>query len=212
MSGLDRPLPRGYADPNRDLGVAAGLVLVGILVPIGVDLLAHDLLALYLTAAAATTVAAVAVGFVIWLAVEWRDLDRPNVVVASVVVPTAVFAAVPVVGAAGLFDLLPDHLRAGFGGLFGYLAAISLAGVGAVGFSRALEETERTPEVRQVVAGGAVVLVVVLTLAGGVNYAAASSAQVTDVDAGLAPVSDPALNVTVEGASAELRVTVVGAR
>ena len=204
------PRPRGYADPNRDLGVAAGLVLAGILVPIGVDLLAHELLALYLTAAAATTLAAVAVGFGLWLAVEWRDLDRPNVVVAAVLVPAAVFAAVPIVGAAGLFDALPDHLRVGFGGLFGYLATISLAGVGAVGLSRALEEAGRAVDARRVATGSAVVLVVGLTLVGGVNLAAASSARVTDVGAGLAPVSDPALNVTVAGTSAELRVTVVG--
>jgi hypothetical protein len=210
MSGPGHPLPRGYADPNRDLGVASGLVLVGILVPIGVNLLAHDLLALYLTAAAATTVAAVAVGFGLWLAVEWRDLDRPNVAVASVLVPAVVLAAVIFVAPFGLFDVLPDHLRVDFGELFGYLAAVSLAGLGAVGLSRALEETGRTPEARRVAAGVAVVLVVGVALAGGANYAAASSARVTDVGAGLAPVSDPALNVTVEGATAEMRVTVVG--
>jgi hypothetical protein len=210
MSENRRFVPRGELDPNRDLGVAAGLVLLGAVVPLLVDLLAHDLLALYLPGMAGVAVAAVGVGFCLWLVVEWRDLDRPNVAVAAVLVPAALFAAVPVLGAAGLFAHVPDHLYVSFEAVFGYFGGIALGGLGAVGLSVALERRDSVPDPRRVATGAAVVFVVGLALVAGVNFAAASSATVTSMEAGLAPVSDPALNVTVEGASAEMRVTVVG--
>jgi hypothetical protein len=210
MSENRRLVPRGELDPNRDLGVAAGLVLLGAVVPLLVDLLAHDLLALYLTGGAGVALAVAVVGFCLWLVVEWRALDRPNVAVASVLVPAALLALVPVVGAAGLFEHLPRHFYLSFEAIFGYFGAIALAGLGAVGLSVALHRRNRAPDSRRVARVAAVVLVVGLALVGGGNYAAASSATVTSMEAGLAPVSDPALNVTVEGASAEMRVTVVG--
>ena len=215
MSENRRFVPRGELDPNRDLGVAAGLVLAGALLPAIVGVLLFDLLSLYLTGLAGPAIAAGAFGFCLWLVVEWRDLDRPNVAVASVLVPAGLFALFPVLGAGlyavGLGDSLPDSLRTlRFGAVFAYLAGFALAGLAAVGFSTFLHRRESTPTPRRVATVAAVAVTVAGVLLLGVNFAAASSATVTDVGAGLAPVSDPALNVTVEGASAEMRVTVVG--
>ena len=209
MPANPRFVPRGSADPNRDLAVAAALVLAGALVPVGVSLLAHDLLALYLTGGTGLALAAGGFGLCLWLVVEWRDLDRPNVVVASVLAPTGLFAVVLLLAPLGLFDLLPAHLGTDIAGVVGYLAAFGAAGIGAVGLSRALDATGHAPDSGRVAAVVAAVLLVGAALGGGVNYAAAQSATVTEMEAGLAPVSDPALNVTVAGANAELRVTVV---
>lgn len=203
-------VPRGELDPNRDLAFASVLVLAGTLLPLLVDLVAHDLLSLYLAGAAGPALAAAVFGFCLWLVVEWRDLDRPNVAVAAVLVPAALFGVVPILGAAGAFEVLPDHLLLRFEGIFGYFAAFALAGLCAVGLSVALHRRDSAPAPRRVATVTAVALVVAVTLLLGVNFAAASSASVTSTEAGLAPVSDPALNVTVEGASAEMRVTVVG--
>jgi hypothetical protein len=215
MSENRRFVPRGELDPNRDLGVAAGLVLTGTLLPVLAGVLLFDLLSLYLTGLAGPALAAAVFGFCLWLVLEWRDLDRPNVAVASVLVPAGLFALFPVLGAGlyavGLGESLPAPLGTlRFGGVFAYLAGIALAGLGAVGISTALRRRERPPAPRRVAGGAAVTISVAVILLLGVNFAAASSATVTSVEAGLAPVSDPALNVTVEGADAEMRVTVVG--
>jgi hypothetical protein len=215
MSENRRFVPRGELDPNRDLGVAAGLVLVGTLLPVFVGVLLFDLLSLYLTGLAGPAVAAGAFGFCLWLVVEWRDLDRPNVAVASVLVPAGLFALFPVLGAGlyavGLGDSLPDPLRTlRFGAVFAYLAGVAVAGLGAVGLSAFLHRRESALDPRRVATGAAVAVTVAVVLLVGVNFAAASSASVASTEAGLAPIADPALNVTVEGASAEMRVTVIG--
>jgi hypothetical protein len=57
--------------------------------------------------------------------------------------------------------------------------------------------------------GAAAVLLVAVAVVGGVNHAAVSGATVTVVEPGTDRYDEPRLNVTVEGASAEMRVTVV---
>jgi hypothetical protein len=214
MSSSRQFVPRGELDPDRDLGVAAALFLVGALVPVLVALLADDVLSLYLTGLAGPAVAAGVFGFCLWLVVEWRNLDRPNVAVASVLVPAALFTLSTAIGMTVGFEGFPRLVHESpppspVGALFQYFGAFALAGLAAVACSRTLQRAGHDPDVRRVAVGAAAVLLVAVAVVGSANHAAASGATVTAVEPGTDRFYDPQVNVTVEGASAEMRVTVV---
>jgi len=196
-------------ESNGDLGPAALLVATGLVVPVVVAGVARDTVQLYLTGLEVTAATAVAFAVVWWLAIEARDLERIDVAIASVLVPALFFLAVIVLAVVEVLPVGPrSYLFDGLAGLFRYASLFAGAGLAAVALSRRLGDHDRLPGPRTLAAGLAVVVVLGGALAVGVNHAAASSATVTAVEPGTLD-HDRALNVTVEGAPAELRVAVV---
>lgn len=192
--------------------MSVAMFLVGMAVPLPVVVAFRDLLALYLTGTEFTVVAAATFALVAWVLLEEWRLDRPNFLVAAVVGPGLFFLATLLYGmAVGGFDAL-RYLFDGVG-IFGFLAAFGAAGFGAVGLSGQVRtlarHAERVPPARTVAAGSGVLAVAVLAVVFGANLAAAGSVSVTATEPGIERVQDPALNVTVAGGPAEVRVTAV---
>ncbi|MFB6191902.1 MAG: hypothetical protein ABEI11_01110 [Haloarculaceae archaeon] len=200
-------------DPNEDLAAAVAVHLVGMAVPVAVVAAFEGLLSLYLSGTAVATVAAVAFGLVAWLLVEELDLDRPNFLVGAVV--ATVLGVVALVGYALVAGERTATYRYLFYGdrLMLYPGLFGAAGVGAVGLSRKYRSLAAgdggVPPPRRVVAGIGLAVALLAVLGVGANLAAANSAAVATVEPGTESVADPALNVTVAGPAAELRVTAV---
>lgn len=200
------------SDPNEDLPEAVALFLVGMAVPIVAVVPARELLALYLSGTVYTALAAAAFAVVAWTLLEERNLDRPNFAVASVVGPFLFFVAIIVYGVLTKGYADPFQYLFADGGYMGYPAAFGAAGFLAVALSkrfRSLTAREpRVPRARTVAAGVAVAAAVALALGLGANLVAASAVSVTSVDSGVETMLDPALNVTLEGGPADVRVRV----
>lgn len=199
------------SDPNEDLPTAVGIFLVGAFIPVAVAAVAHELLALYLSGSRFTAVSAAVFAVIAWTLVEEWDLDRPNFLVAAVVGPGIFFVAilgfgVMTNGYADVFQYLFED-----GGYMGYPAAFGAAGLLAVGLSKQFRplaaNANQVPRARTVAGAAGAVAVIALGLVLGANLAAANGVSVTSVDGGVAGVQDPALNVTLSGGPADVRVT-----
>lgn len=206
-------------DASEDLGRAAAVFAVGMALPVLVVLAAPRPLALYLDGAGFTALAALAFGLVLWVVVEARDVDRVDVAVAAVLAPAVGFVAalcglvtlsVAIEGyGLGPWEPAVDYLAPTIGHLFGYVLAFAFAGFGALGAGRWVRRRSDLSPGRAAT-GTLAAVVVALALAGGVNALAATGASVASVEPGAVEYgSEPALNVTVAGPAAELRVVAV---
>ena len=199
------------SDDRTASPILAGIA-TGMLVPVVAAIAFQEVISLYLTTRTFTYVVAAAFTLVAWTCVIAFDIDHVDAVVWSVVLPwIVVFGAVMLLFVLGQ----PD----GFMYLFGdvgdvgrYAGAYMIAGLAAVAGARGLERLpERAawlPAPRSIALGVVVVAALCVLVLGGSLHASASSAAVADVQPGVSGYYDATLNVTVEGASEELRLRV----
>ena len=194
----------------------AAVFLGGMAVPIAIAILAHGVLELYLTGLQFGAVAAAGFALVAWWILARRGFDHLEFALAAVVVPLLgliglFFVAVAVGSDLGGFGYLLWDVE----GLFAYVGFFVVAGIAAVALQRGARRLRtRHPAVPTpaTLATGALVLVAVVVLAGGVlAHASASSATVATVEPGVDEYGmSPTLNVTIAGGPAEARLTVTG--
>lgn len=198
---------------SEDLPAIVAVILLGMAIPVLLAVRFHDLLSLYLSGGQLTFLGAVAYGLVVWLLVARYDLDRVNVVLASIVFPVVGAGVLLLVGLA-MTDLHEGfrYLFRDVGDLFTYAAGFGLAGITAVGV---LRKTEQLAEARawtsppQTIPILLVSLIVLGLLAGGIiGHISARSAAVSAFEPDTTPHGKPVLNVTVESPPTELRLTV----
>ncbi|WP_331234449.1 hypothetical protein [Natronorarus salvus] len=202
------------------LPIAVAFVL-GMTVPVGLALLAHDVLSPYLTGRGFTALVASGFGLALWALVSTFDLDRVNALTTAVILPWIVFAGLflalvaltageppggPV--SAGLEFLFPDAVA----DLGVYAAAFTLAGVAAVGLdhllSRYSEDRQWIPASRTLALASLSLVAVAVVAVGGFAHLGAGSASVSSFEPGTNRSGDPILNTTVEGEPTELRVVI----
>jgi hypothetical protein len=194
--------------------------VIGMTVPVGLALFAHDVLSLYLTGREFTALVASGFGLALWALVSAFDLDRVNALATAVILPWIVFAGLflalvtltaggPPGGAAdtALRFLFPDVADLG-----AYAAAFTLAGIAAVGLdhllSRYSEDRRWVPASRKLALVALAFVVVALVAVVGFAHLGAGSASVVEVETGTDRLGDPSLNATVEGEATELRAVV----
>lgn len=207
---------------DEDFPIAFAVLVAGMLVPALVVAAGLELLELYVSSLEFVVIAAVAFGLLAWILIERRDIDRTSFGLVAVVWPWPVLFA-------SLFGFLLLHrgqqiprgpvadvfrfLIGGVEGFFRYGALFALAGVAAVGVSRAVEarggQADRVPDGRVLATGLGLAIVAVVVLAVGVNLAAANAASVTALEPGVDTYERPTLEVTLDGAPAELRLTAI---
>lgn len=192
---------------------AAGLVGVGMLLPVPIATVGGGLLPLYLSGSAFTALVAVGFGLLSWTVVEWTGLDRPSLGVAAVVVPGLSIFVVPLV----VFILGADggvrrYLFWDFPGLFAYAGAFATAGLGAVALSWAArrwhDRSPRSPSPRTVVVAVWLLLGSAVVVGAGASHLAAADTTIGSATPGLADGRDPALVTRLEDGPAELRLVV----
>lgn len=200
---------------DDDFLAAAGLVGVGMLVPVLVVAVSHDLLSLYLPVEAFVAVVGVCFTLVAWTALDLADLDRVSLIAAAIVLPALSIFLVPTVVIIGGVDAdFRRYLFWDFPGLFTYGGTFTLAALAGATLSSRLERlraSENPPEWlparRRAIALVWGVLLVGVVLLGGANHVAASSARVATLEPGVTEHRYPALEATIDGGPAELRVT-----
>lgn len=190
----------------------AAFILAGMAIPVLVALPLDDVLSLYITGRQYTYFVAAAFALVAWAVLAVWDLDRVDFLVAAVVLPW--------VGAMGLFFLGVAtsgeiegfrYLFLDIEDVFAYSGSFVVAGVAAVAIQRRaarLSERAGWPAPRRLAVGALVLIILLVVVGGGVAQVTASSASITAVEPGIADHRSAALNVTVDSAPAELRLTV----
>ena len=190
----------------------AGFFFAGMLGPFVVAATAHETLSLYVSGGQFLGLSAAVFSLVVWVLLARFDLDRVNVVFASIALPWFFSLALLQLGL--VFGTTEAHyLLEDFNDLLAYAGAFMLAGIAAVALQRGAERLSGTydwlpaPGTLAVVVVAAVVVAPVV-VGGAVAHLTAASASVSHVEqVTLYPV-EPGLNVTVEGDQTELRLTV----
>ena len=194
--------------------------VIGMTVPVGLALLAHDVLSLYLTGREFTALVASGFALALWALVSVFDLDRVNALATAVILPWIVFAGLflallalaagePPGGSVdtALRFLFPDVADLGV-----YTVAFTLAGVAAYGVDRVVSTRSRevswTPASRTLAVASLAVVVLAVLAVVGFAHLGAGSASVAEVEPGTDRSGDPVLNTTVEGEPTELRVVI----
>ena len=195
------------------LPLAAAFV-IGMAVPVGVALLAHEVLALYLTGRELTSLLAGTFALAFWALLSVFDLDRVNALFTAIVLPWIGLVALLFV----LVTVAPDQ-GSGLGYLFldvedlsAYAGAFTIAGVAAVALEWAIthhfETHAHVPDSRTLAVASLALVVLTVLAVGGVAHLGTTSASVSSLEPGTDRFGDPALNATVEGEPTELRVVI----
>lgn len=206
---------------SEDLWPPLGLLVLGMVAPGLAVLVAGDLLALYLSMTDLTLLVAAGYGLLAWVAIDRAWIDDTSYLLVSLIFPWPLVVGVLFVvvllnqGEAIPRGPLADVFRALTtdwpGSMFGYAAVFAGAGVGSVllsrGYRRRADRDDRLPSATGLVSGMVAILVVLGVGLAGANAIATAGATVDHVGPGTAHFRDPALNVTVAGPTAELRVT-----
>lgn len=197
---------------NQHTALIVALVATGMVVPLIGVLLFHDVVSLYLTRSEFTYVVAAAFCLLAWTFVASLDVDRLNVVLVALVFPwIIVFGTAMIALLFGLFEDL-EYLFRGVEDIGRYAAVYTMAGIGAVALqhvSEQVSDTARSVPSPRSLAFGATAVVAVAVLVGVASlHVAASSVAVSAVEPGEDRFGDPALNVTLDGEPAELRLRV----
>lgn len=192
---------------------AAGLVALGMLLPIPIVVAGRRVLPLYLSGTSLTVLVAATFGLLAWTVLERTGLDRPSLAVAAVVVPGSSIFLVPlVVFIIGAESSVRRHLLWDVPDLFVYAGAFAAAGLGAVALSWAAhrwqQRSARSLAPRRVVVAVWLLLVASVVVGAGAIHLAAADTTVGSATPGLADGRDPALVTRLDGAPAELRLTV----
>lgn len=208
---------------DEDFPTALTILLIGLLAPALVVAAARELLALYVSSLQFVVVAAMAFWLLAWILIERLEVDRTSFALVAIAWPWPVlFAAlfsylllhrgepIPRGPVADVFRFLIGDVE----GFFLYGALFAVAGVAAVGASKAVEaraeHDDRVPDGRVVATGLGLAIGAVAVLAIGANLTAASTASVTAIEPAVDPFERPTLEVTLDGEPAELRLTAVG--
>lgn len=206
---------------DEDLPVGLAILLTGMIVPALVLAVAQDIVTLYVGPLEFVLIAAAAFWLLAWVLIEYLKIDRTSFALVGVAWPWPVLFAALI----GFLLLhrdeqvpqgpLADVFRFLIGGaesFFLYGALFALAAIGAVAASKAVEsraaQDARVPDGRVLATGLALLVVAAVVIAAGLNFAAANAAAVTATEPALDRHEQPALNVTLEGPPAELRLDV----
>lgn len=200
-------------DPAEDLATIVAIIVAGMAVPVVIALGFHDLLALYLTGFQFTLLLGVVYGLVCWHRITTDDLDRVNVVLASVVFPILVALAILIIGISmEEFHSGFRYLFLDFGDLFAYAATFGLAGITAAVIDRTFERrasaSDWIPSSQTAALATIGVLVLIIVTGGVIGHLTASTAAVTAFEPDTTQYGKPVLNVTVESDPTELRLVV----
>lgn len=207
---------------DEDFPTALAILVAGMIVPALVVLAGRELLELYVSSLQFVVAAAMGFWLLAWILIEHLEIDRTSFALVAIAWPWPVlFTAlisflllhrdqqIPRGPVADTFRFLIGDAE----GFFLYGALFALAGVAAVGVSRAVEarssRDERVPERRRLATGVGLTVVAVVVLAVGANLAAANAATVIAIEPGVDAFERPTLEVTLDGAPAELRLTAI---
>lgn len=206
---------------DEDLPVGLAVLLAGMIVPALVLAVAQDVITLYVGPVEFVLVAAAAFWLLAWVLIESLEMDRTSFAMVGVAWPWPVLYAALIgflllhrdeqVPQGPLADVF-GFLIGGAESFFLYGALFALATIGAVGASKAVESRTahdaHVPDGRVIATGLALLVVAAVVIAAGANFAAANAAAVTAAEPALDRHEQPALNVTLDGAPAELRLVV----
>ncbi|MFB6361165.1 MAG: hypothetical protein ABEH59_07560 [Halobacteriales archaeon] len=206
---------------DEDLPVGLAALLAGMGVPALLLAGAYDVITLYLGPLEFVLGAAAAFWLLAWVLIEHLEIDRTSFAMVGIAWPW------PVLFAALIGFLLAHHderypggplaevfsFRIGDAeGFFLYGTLVALAAIGAVAASKAVESPTthdaRLPDGRVLATGLGLLVVAAVLIGAGANVAAANAAAVTGAEPALDRHEQPALNVTLEGPAAELRLDV----
>lgn len=207
---------------DEDFPMAFGLLIAGMSIPALVVGAGRSLLELYVSSLQFVVIAAFAFGLLAWILIERLDIDRTSFGLVAVAWPWPVlFVAlmgflllhrgqqIPRGPVADVFRFLIGDVE----GFFLYGGLFALAGLGAVGVSKVVEAhaelDDRVPDGRVLATGLGLAIVAVVVIGLGANLAAANTASVTAIEPGVDHHERPTLEVILDGAPAELRLTAV---
>lgn len=204
-----RPAPSDARE--HEFPSIAALFFAGMFVPFVVALRSHEILSMYVSGDQFAVLSAAVFGVVVWLLIARFDLDRMDLVFASLTLPW--FFSILLVLLVGVpLDVEMRYVLSDFDSLLVYASAFTVAGVTVAALHRGGERLSGAYDwmpspgtLAVVVAAGVVATVVV---GGAVAHVTANSASVSNVEQVTLDRETPGLNVTVEGERTELRLTV----